>query len=123
MERGVTHGPHNPRRRQHDPEDSEAHAHRRTTDADSVMRLHDRVDDHDREILRLDGTIGELVRNMKGLTDNTGRLADVLEAWNNVRGFWWTIKALSALAKLASPILLFLAAMWVLAKTGQWKWP
>lgn len=123
MDRGPTHNGHAARRRKHDPSDSEAHAHRRATDADAVLRLHDRVDDNEREILRIDGTLNKLVTNMQGLTDNTGRLADVLEAWNNVRGFWWTIKAMSALAKLAAPILLFLAALWLFAKTGQWKWP
>lgn len=88
-----------------------------------MLRLHDRVDDHERDIARIDGTLTKLVDNMQGLTDNTGRLADVLEAWNNVKGFWWTIKAMSALAKLAAPVLLFIAALWLFAKTGQWKWP
>lgn len=123
MERGTTPNGHAARRRKNDPADSEAHAHRRATDEDAIIRLHDRVDDHDRDILRIDGTLTDLVSNMKGLTDNTGRLADVLEAWNNVRGFWWTIKALSALARLIAPILLFMAALWLFAKTGHWKWP
>lgn len=123
MERGITTGPNNPRRRRHDPEDSEAHAHRRATDADAVARLHDRVDDHERDITRIDGTLTQLVANMQGLTDNTGRLADVLEAWNNVKGFWWTIKAMSTMAKLAAPILMLAAALWLFAKTGQWRWP
>lgn len=94
------------------------------------MRLHDRVDDHDRDILRIDGTLSRLVDNMQELTDNTGRLtdntgrlADVLEAWNNVKGFWWTIRALSTLAKITAPLLLFIGAVWLFAKTGHWKWP
>ena len=87
------------------------------------MRLHDRVDDHDSDILRIDGTLTRLVDNMQGLTDNTGRLADVLEAWNNVKGFWWTIRALSTLAKITAPLLLFIGAVWLFAKTGHWKWP
>lgn len=130
MEREVTPNPHEARRRKHDPADSEAHAHRRATDDDDLARLHIRIDDiagmvggNTRDITRIDGTLATLVSSMQGLTDNTGRLADVLEAWNNVKGFWWTMKALSALAKLAAPILLFVAAVWVLAKTGQWKWP
>jgi len=123
VDRGHTPNGHAARRRRNDPDDSEAHSHRRATDADAVARLHDRVDDHDRDILRIDGTLVELVTNMKGLTDNTGRLADVLEAWNNVRGFWWTIKAFSAMAKLVAPILMLAGALWLFGKTGHWKWP
>lgn len=87
------------------------------------MRLHDRVDDHDRDIMRIDGTLSRLVDNMQGLTDNTGRLADVLEAWNNVKGFWWTMRAFGTLAKVVTPLLLFVGAVWLLGKTGNWKWP
>lgn len=95
-----------------------------------MARLHVRIDDlagmvggNTRDITRIDGTLTTLASTMQGLTDNTGRLADVLEAWNNVKGFWWTIKAMSTLAKLAAPVLLLFAAVWLFAKTGQWKWP
>lgn len=130
MERETTPNAHQARRRKHDPADSEAHAHRRADDDNDLARLHIRIDDiagmvggNTRDISRIDGTLTTLVSSMQGLTDNTGRLADVLEAWNNVKGFWWTVKAMSMLIKLLAPILLLFAAVWLFAKTGHWKWP
>lgn len=130
MDRDTTPNAHASRRRKHDPADSDAHAHRRADDDDDMARMHVRLNDlagmvggNTRDINRIDATLATLVDSMQGLTDNTGRLADVMEAWNNVKGFWWTVKALSTLAKLAAPILLLFAAVWLFAKTGNWKWP
>jgi hypothetical protein len=130
VDRSTTPDAHAARRRKRDPADSEAHAHRRADDEGDMARLHVRIDDlagmvggNTRDINRIDGTLTQLASTMQGLTDNTGRLADVLEAWNNVKGFWWTVKAMSTLTKLIMPVLLLFAAVWLFAKTGQWKWP
>ncbi len=130
MDRSTTPDAHADRRRKRDPADSEAHAHRCAADEGDLARLHVRIDDlagmvggNTRDINRIDGTLTKLASTMQGLTDNTGRLADVLEAWNNVKGFWWTVKAMSTLTKLIMPVLLLFAAVWLFAKTGQWKWP
>lgn len=130
MDRSTTPDAHAARRRKRDPADSEAHAHRRADDEGDMARLHVRIDDlagmvggNTRDINRIDGTLTQLASTMQGLTDNTGRLADVLEALNNVKGFWWTVKAMSTLTKLIMPVLLLFSAVWLFAKTGQWKWP
>jgi hypothetical protein len=130
VDRSTTPDAHAALRRKRDPADSEAHAHRRADDEGDMARLHVRIDDlagmvggNTRDINRIDGTLTQLASTMQGLTDNTGRLADVLEALNNVKGFWWTVKAMSTLTKLIMPVLLLFAAVWLFAKTGQWKWP
>lgn len=107
-------------RRRHDPEDSEAHAHRRRTDEDAVIILHARIDDHDRHIKQILESQRDFSEYMKMLTANTGRLADVLEAWNNVKGFWWTMKVMAGGAKILIPLIAFCAAIWFFLKTGQW---
>lgn len=137
MDRDPTPNAHAARRRKHDPADSDAHAHRRETDVAEFARLHGRVDDiagmvggNTRDISRIDSTLAVLVKNMQDMADdtaemknNTARTADMLEAWGNVKGFWWTLAALGTLTKLLTPILLLIAAVWLFAKTGQWKWP
>lgn len=130
MDRAATPNGNASRRRKFDPDNSEAHAHRRADDEGDVARLHVRIDDlagiiggNTRDINRIDGTLTQLAGTMQGLTDNTGRLADVLEAWNNVKGFWWTVKAVGTLTKLVMPLLVLFAAVWLFAKTGIWKWP
>jgi len=121
MLREPTPNAHAARRRKHDPHDSEAHAHRRGTDDDSVLRLHNRLEDCEESIDKLLQSQHEMSENLKRLTDNTGRLADVLEAWNNVKGFWWTVKGLSAVAKIIGPLLVLMAAIWFFVKTGHWE--
>lgn len=108
-------------RRRADPDDSEAHVHRRVTDDDTVLHLHDRVNDHDRKIGEILAAQQAMTENLKKLTENTGRLADVLEAWNNVKGFWWTLKLISSGAKIIIPVLAFIGAVWYFAKTGHWE--
>lgn len=125
MNRDTTANPQQARLRHHDPDDSEAHVHRRDTDDEAVMRLHDRVGDAEESIKRINDILGELVPNMRGLTENTGRLADVLEAWSNIKGFWWTLRMVSGGVKIVLPIVLFagalVAAIWLFGKTGQWE--
>ncbi|MFP5465152.1 MAG: hypothetical protein ACLGHR_10330 [Gammaproteobacteria bacterium] len=107
-------------RRRGDPDDSEAHIHRRTTDSDAVLHLHSRVADCEESITRLLEAQREMTENMRTLTNNMGRIAEVLEAWNNAKGFWITIKFVSAFARVALPLMAFGAALWLFVKTGQW---
>jgi len=124
LNRDKTPNPYAARRRATDNQDSEAHAHRRVFDDESAARLHARVDDHDKRITQHDAVLSGLVTNMEGLTANTGRLADVLEAWSNVKGFWWTLKLVGSGVRILSPIVLFCcalgAAIWLFARTGHW---
>lgn len=107
-------------RRKADPEDSQAHVHRRKVDADAVLHLHARVDGHETAINQIIETQRSLVESMKTLAPNLGRIAEVMEAWNNAKAFWLTIKFVSAAVKVVVPICAFLVALWVLVKTGQW---
>lgn len=109
-----------PTRRRHDPEDSEAHVHRRKTDDDAVLHLHGRIADCEESIIRLLEAQQAMTTNMQSLTENMGRIAEVLEAWNNARGFWLTVKFVSAFAKVMFPIVAVGAAIYAFVKTGQW---
>lgn len=121
MQREHTPNPHQARRRKSDPDDSQAHVHRRMTDSDAVLYLHERVDDHERAIEQIIASQRDMADNLKKLTENTGRLADVLEAWNNVKGFWWTIRMVGAVAKILIPIMMLGGAIWLFIKTGNWE--
>ena len=119
--REKTTAPHAARRRKNDPEDSQAHVHRRETDAEAVLRLHNRIDDHDQTINMLLDSHRDMSDNIKKLTENTGRLADVLEAWANVKGFWWTLKMIGSGVKIAVPVVAVIGAAWLFFKTGRWE--
>lgn len=107
-------------RRSGDPDDSEAHAHRRKTDVDTVLHLHSRIADCEESISKLLEAQQAMTNNMQTLTKNMGRIAEVLEAWNNARGFWVTVKFFSAFARIMLPIVAVSAAIYAFLKTGQW---
>lgn len=107
-------------RRRGDPDESEAHMHRRKTDADAVLHLHSRIADCEESIGRLLEAQREMTDNMRTLTSNIGRVAEVLEAWNNAKGFWITLKFASGFAKIMLPLIAFSGALWLFVKTGQW---
>ena len=105
-----------PTRRRTDPEDSQAHAHRRKTDSDTVLHLHSRIADCEESILKLLEAQKHVTDSMAKLTDNMGRIAEVLEAWNNAKGFWATLRFMSAAAKVLVPIMVVTGAIWAAFK-------
>lgn len=110
-----------PTRRRNDPEDSEAHVHRRATDQDAVLHLHSRIHDCEESIAHLLESHRDMADNMKNLNQNIGRVADVLEALSNLKGFWLTLRLVSGGAKIVLPLLAVAAAVLLFLKTGQWK--
>lgn len=112
--------PQHRNRRNSDPEDSQAHVHRRNVDSNAVLHLHSRVADCEESIDKLLASQAAMADNFKRLSENLGRVAEVLEAWNNAKGFWLTIRFVSAVVKVVVPIAALLVAVWVLLKTGQW---
>lgn len=108
------------RRRRTDPDDSEAHVHRRASDADAVLRLHDRVDDHDRRLDGHDKLIDSFRSSIEALNQNMGRVADVLETLANLKGFWGTLKLISAGTKVLLTIAAGAAGMWGVFKFLVW---
>lgn len=121
MDRAKTANSNFSKRRHNDAEDSQASVHRRRTDEDAVLHLHGRVADCEASIEKLLVSHRDMAENMKSLNLNLGRVADVLEALGNLKGFWWTVSLMSTVAKAALPLLALAAAIWFFAKTGQWK--
>lgn len=107
-------------RRRTDPEDSEAHVHRRATDTEAVLHLHSRVADCEESIIKLVESQRDMSEHIRQLTANMGRVADALEAWSNVKGFWVTMKFLSSFVKTVWPIAATIGAIWLFIKTGRW---
>ncbi|MCK9386079.1 MAG: hypothetical protein M0Q15_15830 [Nevskia sp.] len=125
MDRTKTPDPRFVKRRHNDAPDSQASAHRRRTDEDAVLHLHGRVSDCESSIEKLLVSHRDMAENMASLNLNLGRVADVLEALGNLKGFWLTFKLMSAVAKATMPLLALagalLAAVWLFVKTGQWR--
>lgn len=113
--------PYQARRRRHDPEDSEAHAHRRDTDAEAIIRLHDRLDDIEPRVDAHDQTLALFADSLKELNRTIGRAADGLEALSNFKGFVLTMKLFSGAAKIMLPVLAVVAAVVLFIKTGHWS--
>lgn len=107
-------------RRRNDPPESDAHAHRRATDADAVARLHDRVNDHARRLDGHDMLLDGFSKSIDALNQNIGRVADVLEALTNLKGFWATLKLASAGSKIMLTLVAAGTAMWAAFEFLVW---
>lgn len=110
-----------PNRRRNDPDDSEAHVHRRRSDTDAVLQMHSRLDDHDGKFIEVFEILRGNADSLAALNANVSRVADVLEAMANFKGFWMTLRLLSAAAKIIIPIIAVIGALWIFLKTGQWQ--
>jgi K+/H+ antiporter YhaU regulatory subunit KhtT len=107
-------------RRKTDPEESQAHVHRRKSDADSILHMHNRLDDCEETIKKLLESNRETAELLQSLTGELSRVAEVLEAWNNAKGFILTLKLISGGVKVIAPIVAFVVIIWVFIKTGKW---
>jgi hypothetical protein len=106
--------------RRTDNPSSKEHTHRRITDEDTVNHFHNRLLDIEANIDKLMASHNVMAENFNKLTEYVGRVAEVLEAWNNAKGFWVTIKFMSAIAKLFIPLAALAGAIWIAFKTGYW---
>ena len=100
-----------------------AHFHRRQTDTDAILHAHHRLDQHEQKIDELltgqaAGQIA-LVDTMSKLNTNATRIAEVLDAWSSVKGFWTTLKFISAASKIIAPILLFVGGIYAWMRYGS----
>lgn len=102
----------NHNRRRGDPDESEAYVHRRATDEDAFLQLHSRVDDHERRLDGHDKLIDAFRASIDALNSNMGRVADVLEALANLKGFWATLKLMSAGSKVILTLVAFVGVLW-----------
>ena len=107
-------------RRKTDPEESQAHVHRRKSDADSILHMHNRLDDCEESIKLLLESNRATAELLQSLSEELGRVAEVLEAWNNAKGFILTLKLISGGVKVIAPIVAFVVITWVFIKTGKW---
>lgn len=105
-------------RRRNDPPESQAHVHRRKND--EILHLHRRVTVCEASIQKLLETNQLLASKLDVLAGTIGRVAEVLEAWNNAKGFWMVVKFMSSVLKVVLPLLLFTGAIFAFIKTGQW---
>lgn len=99
--------------------DQTGEQHKRVGDA--MMHVHNRLQDCEDSIAGLVESNRKISATLETLAANIGRVAEVLEAFSNAKGFWLTIKFLSAFAKVLLPILIFAGAIWVFLKTGNWR--
>lgn len=107
------------------------HMHRRSTDpVNSMWRLHRRMDDCEKNVSEIKKDISDLKNQQGALTNeftqmnqHVGRMAEIMEAWNNAKGFWAVMRFMSAFAKVSVIVGGLAAAIWIFLKTGYWiKW-
>jgi hypothetical protein len=82
--------------------------------------MHNRLDDCEESIKLLLESNRDTAELLKSLTGELGRVAEVLEAWNNAKGFILTLKLISGGVKIIAPIIAFVVIAWVFIKTGKW---
>lgn len=113
------------------PEELQAHRHRRATDPkDGMWYLHKRVDDCEKFVTEIKRDINDLKEKNAMFTDqflqmnsHIARMTEILEAWNNAKGFWAVTRFMSNFAKVMMFLGGMAAAIWIFLKTGHWvKW-
>lgn len=100
--------------------EASARMHRRRTDDANYLRLHQRVTDCENSIGEL--KVGQAAINGKldSISENTGKMTTILEAWDNAQGFWKTLNFLASSIKVVVTVFAFIGAMWIFWKTGNW---
>ncbi len=68
---------------------------------------------------RLKGVDGRLV----SIESDTKRTLEIIEAWNNAKGFVNVVRGISATIRVLWWPFVLIAAIVVFLKTGNWQWP
>lgn len=105
--------------------DSKEHLHRRKTDRENALHAHVRLDDHEEKIVHLTAVTDQLlsgqtdlVKTLGKLNDNATIIAEVLTAWGSVKGFWATLKFISAAGRVLLPMIVFVGAVYAFFRYG-----
>jgi hypothetical protein len=88
------------------------------------------MDDLNARMESLEARIGDLVSQMqaqsdqlKAQSDTIAKMAEVIHAWDSVRGFVTTVSILSRVLRWVLWIAVTLGAIYSLVRTGVWKPP
>lgn len=105
-------------------DESKVHYHRRSTDPENaILRLHSRVSDCETSIEKLIVGQAELSHEFKTVSENIKSIADILNAWNNARGFLSTLDFVAGFLKVGMVIGASFLMIWIFLKTGVWTVP
>ncbi len=125
--------PNETKKRAGDHAESSEYLHRRKTDREYVIQAHTRLDDHEERLqshaklltglAQVDEQIisGQkaLVLQLSALNENASKIAEILGAWGSVKGFWTTLKFISAASKIIIPIIVFFGAIYAFFRFGH----
>lgn len=108
-----------------DSKDSKEYLHRRKTDRENAIHAHVRLDDHEEKINHLTAVTDsllsgqtDLVKTLGKLNDNATIIAEVLSAWGSVKGFWTTLKFISAAGRVLLPVVIFFGVIYAFFRYG-----
>jgi len=65
---------------------------------------------HCREEVRAD--TAAIDQRLRVIENNTAQILEVMNAWNNARGFVKTVQAISRTVKVLTPIIIFVSLAW-----------
>lgn len=101
------------RRRANDPDESVSYRQRHEVDAQTLILLEQRLGDCEATVRCMLAGQDEICSNLRSIKSSLDAVSEVVQVWGNAKGFWTTLKFISA-------ALALIAALWAFAKTGQW---
>lgn len=101
------------RRRANDPDGSVSYRQRQEVDAQTLIMLEQRIEDCEASVRRMLAGQEEICTTLRSIKKSLDAVNEVVNVWGNAKGFWTTLKFISAALALCG-------ALWAFAKTGQW---
>lgn len=93
---------------------------RSMTESEMINDLNERVLDCERKIKNVTEEQATVSLQITELNIHISRIADILEAWNNVKGFWSVMRLISNAAKVGMIIIGAILAVFIFIRTGHW---
>ena len=80
-------------------------------------RFEDKLHDCKKEV---DVELDSIAQSIKRMEADIQAMKDILEAWNNMKGFASGMRFVSTVFKVIMPIVMFIVGVYWLLKTGHW---
>lgn len=89
------------------------------TDSDRLNRLEEELAACRDKVNR---NLAEFHHKLANIEEKLNALLEIMEAWNNFRGFTRVMAIISSTIKTLAPIALLITALVYFFKTGTWTW-
>nr|PZN71014.1 MAG: hypothetical protein DIU57_21465 [Pseudomonadota bacterium] len=91
--------------------------------AERMDVVESRLSEGDESFAELRRDVSQMRGQLDRVADDLSQVKEIVVAWDSIKGFVAVVKASSKVLGFLLKVAAVVGALWLFAKTGEWKWP